>query len=110
MSVLGVVLVRIFVHLAWIRRYTDQNNSEYGHFLRSTTFFSSILHTHNPVIDWSLQFSTKLFSRKLSILLFYQTLQTAYTIYTKDLQQKFKSEKEGPAIKALYEKTEYAWN
>ena len=47
-SVFGVVLVRIFPHSDWIRRdlrislysvqiweNTDQNNSEYGHFLRS---------------------------------------------------------------------------
>ena len=41
-SVLGVILVRIFPHLDWMREYsvrirenTDQNNSEYGHFLHS---------------------------------------------------------------------------
>ena len=44
-SVFGVFLVRIFPHLNWIRRdlsvfspnaeNTDQNNSKYGHFLRS---------------------------------------------------------------------------
>ena len=47
-SVFGVVLVRIFPHSDWIRRdcispysvrlreNTDQNNSEYGHILRSS--------------------------------------------------------------------------
>ena len=48
MSVFGVILVRIFPHSEWIQRdtpylpvfrlnagNTDQNNSEYGHFLRS---------------------------------------------------------------------------
>ena len=48
MSVFGVILVRIFPHLDWIRRNTEylfvfspnmgkcgQNNSKYGHFLRS---------------------------------------------------------------------------
>ena len=47
-SVFGVILVRIFPHLEWIRKDTpylsvfnpnagnaDQNNSEDGHFLRS---------------------------------------------------------------------------
>ena len=48
-SVFGVILVRIFPHSDWIRREilrmslysvrmrenVDQNNSEYGHFLRS---------------------------------------------------------------------------
>ena len=44
-SAFGVILVRIFPHSDWIRRDTqylvqmrenaDQNNSEYGHFLRS---------------------------------------------------------------------------
>ena len=43
-SVFGIILVRIFLHSDWIRRDTpysarmrenmDQNNSEYGHFLR----------------------------------------------------------------------------
>ena len=42
MYVLGVILVRIFPHSDWISPYsvrmrenTDQNNSEYGYFLRS---------------------------------------------------------------------------
>ena len=45
MSLLGVILVRIFSHSDWIWRDTpssvrmwenaDQNNYEYGHFLRS---------------------------------------------------------------------------
>ena len=35
-SIFGVIQVRIFLHLDWItRENTDQNNSEYGHFLRS---------------------------------------------------------------------------
>ena len=50
MSVFGVALVRIFPHSDWIRRdreyisvsiqmqeNTDQNNSEYGHALRSVS-------------------------------------------------------------------------
>ena len=35
MSVFGVILVRIFPHLDWIRENTDQNTSECGHFSRS---------------------------------------------------------------------------
>ena len=35
MSVLGLILVLIFPHSDWIRENTDQNNSKYGHFLRS---------------------------------------------------------------------------
>ena len=40
MSVFGIILVRIFLHSDWTRRdiqseNTDQNNSEYEHFLRS---------------------------------------------------------------------------
>ena len=34
-SVFGVILFCIFHHLDWIRKNTDHNNSEYGHFLRS---------------------------------------------------------------------------
>ena len=54
-SVFGIILVRIFSHLDWMRRdteylsvfspnagNTDQNNSEYGFFLRSERL--SILH------------------------------------------------------------------
>ena len=37
-SVFGVILVCIFPHSDWIRRDTDQNNSEYGHFLRSVIY------------------------------------------------------------------------
>ena len=53
-SVFGVILIRIFAYSDWIRRdteyqsicpysvqmreNTDQNNSEYGHFLRSVYF------------------------------------------------------------------------
>ena len=39
-AVFDVILVRIFSHSDWVRENTDQNNSEYGHFLRSvkTTF------------------------------------------------------------------------
>ena len=33
--VFRVILVRIFPHSDWIRKSADQNNSEYGHFLRS---------------------------------------------------------------------------
>ena len=46
MSAFGVILVRIFPHLNWIRRdtqyrqNTDQNNSKYGHFLRSAFYAS----------------------------------------------------------------------
>ena len=47
-SVFGVILVLIFPHSVWIRRDTppysvrmeenaDQNNPEFGHFLRSVT-------------------------------------------------------------------------
>ena len=50
-SVFGVILVRLFPLSDWIRIFpyliqmrenTDQNNSEYGHFLRSVkyTYFS----------------------------------------------------------------------
>ena len=31
-SVFGVILVRIFPHLDWIRENADQNNFDYGHF------------------------------------------------------------------------------
>ena len=57
-SVFGVILVRIFSHSDWIRRDTpylsvfpcsvqmrekaDQNNSKYGHFLRSDYLLSNI--------------------------------------------------------------------
>ena len=54
-SVFLVFLVRIFPHLDWIRRdlslfspnaeNTDQNNSKYGHFLRSAYDLKNILAT-----------------------------------------------------------------
>ena len=34
-AVFGVILVRIFPYSDWIQENADQNNSEYGHFLRS---------------------------------------------------------------------------
>ena len=33
--VFGVILVHILPHSDWIREHVDQNNFEYGHFLRS---------------------------------------------------------------------------
>ena len=35
MCALRVILVRIFPYSNWMRENADQNNSEYGHFLRS---------------------------------------------------------------------------
>ena len=35
MPVFGDILVRIFKHSDWIRQISDQNNSVYGHSLRS---------------------------------------------------------------------------
>ena len=34
-SVFGVILHNIFLRSDWMRENADQNNSEYGHFLRS---------------------------------------------------------------------------
>ena len=59
-SVFGVILVRIFPHSDWIRRdpylvqmleNTDQNNSEYGNFLRSVlmeTFYAVYINDNIP--------------------------------------------------------------
>ena len=59
-SVYGVILVRIFPHSKWIQRdtsysvqiqeHTDQNNSNYGHFLRSVRSF-----------NFNVKFFTKIF-------------------------------------------------
>ena len=38
MFVFGVILVHIFPYSVRMRENADQNNSEYGHFLRSTMF------------------------------------------------------------------------
>ena len=42
MSVFGVILVHKFPHPNWIRRDADQNNSEYGHFSRRESLWSSV--------------------------------------------------------------------
>ena len=69
MPVFGVIMVRIFPHSDWIRRDTDylsvfspnmgicgQNNSEYGHFLRSACPLnkenSKSLHTNENDDSW----------------------------------------------------------
>ena len=46
MSVFGVILVIIPPYSVQIREKTDQNNSEYWHFLRSERFFIQ----SNPII------------------------------------------------------------
>ena len=50
MSVFGVILVRIFPYSVRMRKNTDQNNSEYGHFLRSLLIQGKVL------LDGSLLF------------------------------------------------------
>ena len=42
-SAFGVILVHIFSNLDWIRENADQNNSKYGHFLRSVFLIIMIL-------------------------------------------------------------------
>ena len=41
--VLGIFLVRIFPHLDWIPRDTDQKNSEYRHFSRSVEHSGNLM-------------------------------------------------------------------
>ena len=65
MSVFGFILVRIFLHLDWIRsdteylvrmqENTDRNNSEYRHFLRSDTF-PHFANYENFIFDEHLEF------------------------------------------------------
>ena len=38
-SLFGVILIRISPLSDWIREHADQNNSKYGHFLRSDSLF-----------------------------------------------------------------------
>ena len=44
MSVFGVFLVRIFSHSDWIQDNADQNNCEYGHFLRGAPNVINLFH------------------------------------------------------------------
>ena len=74
-SIFGVVLVRIFTHLdwyweirsispysIWICENRDQNNSEYGHFLRSAAYYSESrfpksnweFYTNPSLLEWGL--------------------------------------------------------
>ena len=74
MSILGVILVRIFPHSNWIRRdaeyhsvrmreNTDQKNSEYGNFSRSDILLQLVLSTSN----------TTLFCNKWDILCYWKS-------------------------------------
>ena len=66
-SVFGVILICIFLHLGWMRQSTDQNNSEYEHFLRSDNlqqkerfdevefnFFPVMLTNRGKTIFWAV--------------------------------------------------------
>ena len=78
MSVCGVVLVRIFLHMDWIRRYTeyrllfspnagnaDQINSEYGHFSRSGMIMIRIISTNeNNQINFTVHVCSIKFTLK----------------------------------------------
>ena len=72
-SAFRVILVHIFPNWNWIRENADQNNSEYGHFLRCVIFlnlFSTHKKYQNGNLHYFLVFSISLFISKYNILLY----------------------------------------